>query len=71
MNEGGTMFNRLKKHDLSPEMIERKKEAEKLQKEAERELQEAQEIAKALQTIRLRNHFAEGFRKSLGGTGGT
>lgn len=64
------MFNRFKKHQLSPEMIERKKEAERLQQQAKKELEEAQELANALRTIRLKNHFADGFRKSLGGASG-
>lgn len=63
------MFNRIRqrKVDLTLEQIERKKEAERLRQEAHKELEEAQEIARALREIRIRNHFGDGFRKALGG----
>lgn len=64
------LFRKQKKHELTPEMIERKKEAERLQEMAHNELKEAVEINSTLREIRLKNHFAEGFRRSLGGTGG-
>ncbi len=69
------MFHRLrfgnKKQVITEEQIQRKEEAERLREEAKKELAEAQVLANALRAIRVKNHFAEGFRKSLGGTGGT
>lgn len=65
------MFDRLrigKKVELTPEQIERKRDAENAQLEARKELKEAKELASALRLIRERNHFAEGFRKSFRGS---
>ena len=67
------MFHRLrmgKKFELTPEQIARQKEAEETKAEARKELLEAKELAVVLRNIREKNHFAEGFRKSLGGSSG-
>lgn len=64
------MFDRLrmsKRHVISPEQLKRKEEAERAREEAGKELAEAQAIASDLREIREKNHFAEGFRRSLGG----
>lgn len=62
------LFRRQKKQPITPEQLARKMEAERLQMEAREELVEAKELASVLRTIRIENHFAEGFRKSLGGS---
>lgn len=68
------MFDRLRKGNrkevITDEQLKRKEEAVQLQEEVKQELTEAREINLTLRNIRLKNHFAEGFRRSLGGTGG-
>lgn len=55
------------KYSLTPEQIARKKDAERVSREAKKELEEAKELASVLREIRKKNNFAAGFRRSLGG----
>lgn len=67
------MLDRLrfrKKAVISPEQERRKHEAEVTRNQAKQELIEAKELATLLKHIRERNHFADGFRKAIGGTNG-
>ncbi len=58
---------RLSKEVITPEQIERKRDAERVGRQAKKELEEARELAAILRDIREKNHFATSFRKALGG----
>lgn len=61
------MFLR-KRYKVSPVQELENARADAQQNNAEKELAEALSIAQQLKEIRERNHFADGFRRAIGGT---